>query len=56
MLRGEVFNLVNHANILGRIGVYGNGADPAPTFGTPNTGLANLDPGRMVQLQARYSF
>ena len=55
-LRGEVFNLLNHANILGRIGVYGNGAEPSAAFATPNTGMANLDPGRTVQLQVRYSF
>jgi hypothetical protein len=46
----------NNANVLGRIGVYGNGPVPNATFGTPNAGLANLDPGRMIQLQARLTF
>jgi hypothetical protein len=32
-LRVEVFNLFNHANILGRNGVYGDAATPLPTFG-----------------------
>jgi len=54
--RAEVFNLFNHANILGRIGTYGDGAAPAAAFGTPNTGLANLDPARMVQFQVRFNF
>ena len=56
VLRAEVFNVFNHANVLGRIGVYGNAATPNATFGTPNTGLANLDPARMVQFEARLLF
>jgi hypothetical protein len=56
LLRVEAFNVFNNANVLGRIGVYGNGPTPNATFGTPNTGLANLDPGRMIQLQARLTF
>lgn len=55
-LRVEAFNVFNHANILGRIGVYGDGSAPNATFGTPNTGLANLDPARMIQLQAKFQF
>jgi hypothetical protein len=54
--RVEGFNVFNHANILGRIAVYGDGAVPNPAFGTPNTGLANLDPARMVQFQLRFGF
>ena len=56
VLRAEVFNVFNHANVLGRIGVYGNAAAPNASFGTPNTGLANLDPARMVQFEARLQF
>jgi hypothetical protein len=56
LLRVEAFNVFNNANVLGRIGVYGNGPVPNATFGTPNAGLANLDPGRMIQLQARLTF
>ena len=55
-LRVETFNVFNHANILGRVGVYGNGAEPNAAFGTPSTGMANLDPGRMFQFQARLGF
>jgi outer membrane receptor protein involved in Fe transport len=55
-LRVEAFNVFNHANILGRIGVYGDGVAPNATFGTPNTGLANLDPARMIQFQAKFQF
>ena len=56
VLRAEVFNVFNHANVLGRIGVYGNAATPNATFATSNTGLANLDPARMVQFEARILF
>jgi outer membrane receptor protein involved in Fe transport len=55
-VRLEGFNVFNHANILGRTGVYGNGADPAPNFGTPAGGLANIDPARQFQLLARFAF
>ena len=55
-LRAECFNVFNHANILGRIGIYGDAATPSPTFGTPNTGIANLDPARMVQFQVKFNF
>ncbi len=56
LLRVEAFNLFNHANVLGRMGVYGNGSAPDATFGAPGAGLANLDSGRMIQLQARLVF
>ena len=55
-LRVEAFNAFNHANILGRIGVYGDGPSPNAAFGTPNTGLANLDPARMIQFQVKFQF
>ena len=55
-LRVEVFNLFNHANILGRNGVYGDLTTPGASFGTPSTGLANLDPARMVQFEVRFNF
>jgi hypothetical protein len=55
-LRVEGFNVFNHANILGRIGVYGDAATPNANFGTPNTGLANIDPARMIQFQLRFVF
>ena len=67
LLRLEGFNLLNHANMLGRgVTVYGDGATPAPTFGqfvggvgtTTNAipAFANIDPPRMFQLQARFVF
>jgi hypothetical protein len=65
-LRLEGFNIFNHGNYLGRgITTYGDAATPAPTFGqlvavgtTTNAlpAFANVDPPRMFQLQARFSF
>jgi hypothetical protein len=55
-LRAEVFNLFNHANILGRNGTFGDTGTPLATFGQASPGLANVDPGRMVQLQIKFSF
>ncbi len=55
-LRVEVFNVFNRANILGRNGTYGDAAVPLSTFGQALGGLANVDPGRMVQFQAKFSF
>jgi hypothetical protein len=66
LLRAEVFNLFNHANILGRaVTNYGNTATANPTFGqvvavgsSSNAipGLANIDPSRTFQFQIRYVF
>ena len=67
LLRLEGFNLLNHANMLGRgVTTYGDGLTPATTFGqfvggvgtTTNAipAFANLDPPRMFQLQARFIF
>src|SRR5262249_37825454 len=66
LLRLEVFNLFNHGNMLGRAQtIYGDAATPNPTFGQlVATGtatnalpaLANIDPPRMFQLQARFLF
>jgi carboxypeptidase family protein/TonB-dependent receptor-like protein len=55
-LRMEVFNLFNHANVLGRQTNYGDTGTPAANFGQALAGLANIDPPRMVQFIARYSF
>lgn len=65
-LRLEGFNILNHGNYLGRgLTIYGDGAAPLPTFGqlvavgTSTNALpafANVDPPRMFQLQARFSF
>jgi hypothetical protein len=66
LLRLEGFNLFNHSNILGRAQtVYGDTGAPNPTFGqlvasgTATNALpaiANIDPPRMFQLQARFTF
>jgi outer membrane receptor protein involved in Fe transport len=57
-LRAEVFNLTNHANVVGYNSVYGNNTNgqPLSTFGTPLGGVSNVDPGRQVQVQARLRF
>jgi hypothetical protein len=54
-LRIEGFNVFNHANVFGRNGTYGDTTTPLTTFGQANPGLANIDPGRMVQFQAKFS-
>jgi len=66
VLRGEVFNLFNHGNYLGRgQTVYGDTEAPNPTFGqlaaagagsTAAPAFANVDPPRMFQLQVRFVF
>ena len=66
-LRLEGFNLTNHANMLARgVTVFGNGTTANSDFGafvggigTSTTAIpafANIDPPRMYQLQARFSF
>jgi hypothetical protein len=55
-LRVEGFNMLNHANVLARNGTYGDTATPLATFGQATPGLASIDPGRMVQFQARFTF
>lgn len=66
LLRLEGFNLFNHANLLGRAQtIYGDTGTASPTFGqlvsagassTALPGLANIDPPRMFQIQARLIF
>jgi hypothetical protein len=67
LLRLEGFNIFNHANMLGRgVTVYGTGDTPVSTFGqfVGNVGtttnaipaFANIDPPRMFQVQARFTF
>ncbi len=66
LLRLEGFNLFNHANILGRAQtVYGDTTAVNSTFGqivaagaasNALPALANIDPPRMFQLQARFMF
>jgi len=67
LLRLEGFNLLNHANILGRAQTtYGDTATVNPTFGqvvavagtqtNALPALANIDPPRMFQFQVRFMF
>jgi hypothetical protein len=67
LIRLEGFNLFNHGNFLGRgVTTYGNTEVAAPTFGQFVGGVgtatnaipafANIDPPRMFQVQARYTF
>jgi hypothetical protein len=66
LLRLEGFNLLNHGNYLGRgQTIYGDRTVINPTFGqlvavgtTTNAipAFANVDPPRMVQIQARFTF
>ncbi len=66
-IRLEGFNLFNHGNFLGRgVTTYGDTAVAAPTFGQFVGGVgtatnaipafANIDPPRMFQVQARFTF
>jgi len=66
LLRLEGFNLFNHANLLGRAQtIYGDTTTVNNTFGqvvavgnatNALPALANIDPPRFFQLQARFSF
>jgi len=42
--------------VLGRNGTYGDTGTALSIFGVANSGLANIDPPRMVQFQRRYQF
>ncbi|MGI8741270.1 MAG: TonB-dependent receptor [Bryobacteraceae bacterium] len=60
--RAEIYNLLNHSNIVGRQGVYGNLAsglpDPtvSPALGQGLGGISNVEPGREFQFQLRLVF
>ncbi|HWZ31866.1 MAG TPA: TonB-dependent receptor [Bryobacteraceae bacterium] len=55
-LRIEAFNVLNHANFVGYIGAYGNGAAPVAGFGTPAVGITNQLPARSVQFSVKLAF
>ncbi|PYT18087.1 MAG: hypothetical protein DMG59_05445 [Acidobacteria bacterium] len=55
-LRAEAFNLLNHANIVGRNGTWGNADAPVSTLGAPLGGISNVEPGRQFQFLLRASF
>lgn len=56
--RAEAFNVLNHPNIVGFNGVYGNSTAgaPLPSFGQPLGGVSNVEPGREFQFSLRADF
>jgi hypothetical protein len=55
-LRAEAFNVLNHRNVVGFSGTYGNGAAPGPGFGAPLAGITNQMTAREMQFSARIEF
>jgi hypothetical protein len=55
-LRAEAFNLLNHRNVVGFSGTYGNGASPGAGFGAPLAGVTNQLPARELQFSAQIEF
>lgn len=47
--RIEIFNLLNHRNVVGFSGTYGNGVAAGPGFGQPLAGITNQLPARSIQ-------
>jgi hypothetical protein len=58
MIRVELFNVFNHANIAGYNSIYGNSMTgvAAATLGMPLGGIANVFPGRQMQAVIRLQF
>ncbi|MGB6974254.1 MAG: carboxypeptidase regulatory-like domain-containing protein [Terracidiphilus sp.] len=55
-LRAEAFNALNHRNVMGFSGTYGNGATPGAGFGQPLAGVTNQLPARELQFSAQIEF
>lgn len=55
-LRVEAFNVLNHRNVVGFSGTYGNGAEPGQGFGAPLAGVTNQLPARELQFSAQIEF
>ncbi|MGC2162522.1 MAG: carboxypeptidase regulatory-like domain-containing protein [Silvibacterium sp.] len=55
-LRAEAFNLLNHRNVIGFSGTYGNKAAPGIGFGGPLAGVTNQLPARELQFSAQIEF
>jgi hypothetical protein len=55
-LRAEAFNVLNHRNVVGFSGTYGNGASPGTGFGAPLAGVTNQLPARELQFSAQIEF
>jgi len=55
-LRAEAFNMLNHRNVVGFSGTWGNGATPGNGFGTPLAGITNQLYPRELQFSAQIEF
>ncbi|MGA7522258.1 MAG: carboxypeptidase regulatory-like domain-containing protein [Acidobacteriaceae bacterium] len=55
-LRAEAFNALNHRNVVGFSGTWGNGMTPGPGFGAPLAGVTNQLPAREMQFSAQIEF
>jgi hypothetical protein len=55
-LRAEAFNVLNHRNVVGFSGTYGNGATAGNGFGTPLAGITNQLNPRELQFSAQIEF
>jgi hypothetical protein len=55
-LRAEVYNFLNTPINYSLNGTYGNGAQPASTFGAPVGGIANVGAPRQMQFLAQFLF
>jgi hypothetical protein len=55
-LRAEAFNALNHANLVGYSGTYGNGTTAGAGFGAPLVGITNQLPARSLQFSIRVAF
>jgi hypothetical protein len=55
-LRAEAFNVLNHPNVVGFSGVYGNGSSAPVGFGSPLVGITNQLPARSLQFSVRVAF
>lgn len=55
-LRVEGFNVLNHRNIVGFSGTYGNSVAPGFGFGSPLAGVTNQLPARELQFSAQLAF
>jgi hypothetical protein len=55
-LRAEAFNALNHRNVVGFSGTWGNGPAPGRGFGAPLAGVTNQLPARELQFSAQVEF
>ncbi|HKW17495.1 MAG TPA: carboxypeptidase regulatory-like domain-containing protein [Terriglobales bacterium] len=55
-LRAEAFNVFNHANFVGYVSTWGNGATAPANLGTPLTGITNQLPARSLQFIVSVEF